>query len=99
MKISEAAIEILRETGNPAVMWGDAGLLWAIAERAGLYHPPNTLPWKMTARVLAALRKTPGSLIPGITRTGNNRVVSIFRLPENGNEKALGGNNVRPNAV
>lgn len=41
MRVCDAAIEILKETDNPAVMWGDTGLLYKIAERSGimLNHP------------------------------------------------------------
>ena len=34
MRVCDAAVEVLRETGNPACMWGDEGLLHLIAERA-----------------------------------------------------------------
>lgn len=77
MKVWEAAIEVLRETNNPAVMWGDEGLLHLIAERLGWKHDG----WKTSDRVLGALSKTPGKLGAGHTRTGGNRRVRIFRLP------------------
>lgn len=79
MRVCDAAIEVLRETDNPAVMWGDEGLLHLIAERLGWKH--NT--WKTSDRVLNALSKTPGRLIPGKTYIGNGRrIVRIFRLPQ-----------------
>lgn len=36
--LAQIAAEYLRETGNPAIGWGDSGLLHAVAERAGLPH-------------------------------------------------------------
>lgn len=75
----QAAIEVLRETDNPAVMWGDEGLLHLIAERLGWPHKA----WHTSDRVMAALNRTPGKLQKGMTRLGpNNRYVSIFYLPE-----------------
>ena len=61
MKIHEAAVAVLRETKNPAVMWGDAHLLHTIAERA-------QVPWRGRAslterRVLDALTRDPSILI------------------------------------
>lgn len=80
MKIWEAAVAVLHETDNPAVMWGDTALLHAIANRA-------RASWRgqmsRTERlVLQALSREPGILIPGktnIPQTG--RDVRIFRLP------------------
>jgi hypothetical protein len=76
-KVADAAVEVLRETGNPAVMWGDNGLVDLIATRAGIVRDgPGTM-----ARVLGALSRRPGRLIAGKTRLGNGRLVRIFRLP------------------
>lgn len=72
-----AAVDVLRETDNPAVMWGDEGLLHLIAERMGWEHECT----RTSDRVLNALSKTPGRLMPGYTTTGNNRRVRIFHLP------------------
>lgn len=79
MRICDAAVEVLRETGNAAVMHGDLPLLVQIAKRHGHYdgHPL----W-VEKRVLSALTSTPGSLVPGKTRNGRGRLVRIFRLPE-----------------
>lgn len=82
MRVCDAAVEVLRETDNPAVMWGDCGLLDMIANRAGMTFPHACSPVVGHRRVLAALRKTPGILIPRLTQTGNGRWVSVFRLPE-----------------
>ncbi len=86
MKAWEAAVQILRETKNPAVMWGDAGLLHDIAERMGWPHDA----WKTEKRVLDALTANPGILIRKKTmcHTGpgnRERAVRIFRLPNNEN--------------
>ena len=74
--VSEHAADILRETDNDAVVWGDVHLVHLIAERAGVRQDgPPTM-----ARVLDALTKRPGPLVPGLTRLGNARLVRIFRL-------------------
>jgi hypothetical protein len=78
LRACDAAIEVLRETDNPAVMWGDEGLLHLIAERLGWPHNgPRT-----SDRVMAALNRTPGDLVKRQTQTGRGRWVSVFRLPE-----------------
>jgi len=77
-RVCDAAVEVLRETKNEAVMWGDSGLLHLIAERAGIAHRA----WETEDQIIAALSKTPGLLIPGHTLNGRNRRVRIFRLPE-----------------
>ena len=75
MRTCDAAVEVLRETDNPAVVWGDEGLLHLIAERLGWEHDgPRT-----SDRVLAALRKTPGPLIRRQTLC-HGHWVSIFHL-------------------
>ena len=79
MKMHEAAVEVLRETDNQAVMFGDEQLLHLILERAdpGCYHGA----WEGSKRVLDALSRDPGILKPGKTMCGN-RVVRVFRMPE-----------------
>lgn len=81
MKIHEAAVSVLHETKNPAVMWGDTWLLHAIAERAqAKWRGRMSLTER---RVLGALTRDPGVLVPGKTRSGGReRMVRIFRLPE-----------------
>jgi hypothetical protein len=79
VRVCDAAVEVLRETNNPAVMWGDVWLLHAIADRAGLAE--SRYPSHRERRVLAALTKQPGILIPRLTRIGSGRSVRIFRLP------------------
>lgn len=83
-RVCEAAVAVLRETDNPAVMWGDAGLLHEIAERAG--RPHNA--WKTEKLILDTLSRDHGELIPGWTalpgrRGRDGRRVRIFWLPEN----------------
>ncbi len=82
MKIWEAAIAVLQETDNPAVMWGDVGLLHSIAERAGLQIPVTTKLFVTEQRVLNALTRTPGRLQATYTTTGRGRRVRIFRLSD-----------------
>lgn len=78
MRVAIAARQILQETGNEAVMWGDEGLCHLIAERLGWKHDgPRT-----SDRVLAALAKTPAPLVKKKTKAGNGRLVNIFRLQE-----------------
>jgi hypothetical protein len=74
----QAAIDVLKETDNPAVMWGDAGLLHLIAKRMGW----PAMAWETEDRVMAALNRSPGKLVKGNTQLPNGRIVSIFRLPE-----------------
>jgi hypothetical protein len=55
----KAAIEVLRETNNPRIMWGDLLLLHAVADKLGWEQEG----YKTACRVMAALSRTPGSLI------------------------------------
>lgn len=71
---------MLRETDNPAVMWGDEGLLHRIAERAGLRCQGRA--WETSAAVLQNLARRPGVLIPRLTIAMNGHRVRIFYLPE-----------------
>lgn len=83
MTTAEAAVLVLRETDNPAVMWGDEGLLHRIAERAGLRV--KGLAWRTSDAVLNNLSRSPGQMVPGYTlgRASNrDRAVRIFWLPE-----------------
>ena len=79
----EVAVLLLRETGNPAVMWGDTRLLHEIARRAGLRCAAQS--WTTENRVLNTLSRRPGILVPGLTSVrmrGADRSVRIFYLPE-----------------
>lgn len=80
MRTCDAAVEVLRETDNPAVMWGDEGLLHLIAERAGLRSCGRA--WKTSDAVLRNLSREPGSLVPLHTSVGRYGRVRIFYLPE-----------------
>jgi len=82
MKTCEAAVLVLRETDNPAVMWGDEGLCHMIADRAGI-RMCGQGPFTSNA-VLKNLSQCPGELIPGYTSAGNGvrSRVRIFWLPE-----------------
>jgi hypothetical protein len=79
MKMWEAAVAVLTETDNPAVMWGDAFLLHLIANRAKSRGAAKG--WKTERSVLNALARNPGRLRPGTTVGRNGRAVRIFRLP------------------
>lgn len=64
MRACDAAVEVLRELGEPGVMYGDEGLCHAIAERLGWEHEgPRT-----SRRLLAALARTPGRLHKSLVR-------------------------------
>lgn len=92
MKIHLAAALVLRETKNPAVMWGDDWLLLQIARRANarcLHRWTGTGTWSenggmsITNAVLNALSRSPGELIAGYTYYGAwKRPVRVFYLPE-----------------
>ncbi len=81
-RICDVTAQVLRETDNPAVMYGDAGLLDLIAVRAGVKCPswPPTIGWQ---RVLNALSRQPGELVNSWSvEAHSNRRVRCFRLPE-----------------
>ena len=86
LRICDAAVLVLRETDNAAVMWGDSRLLHLIAERYGIPARPGRSiheAWRTETRILGALARTPGELVAGFTRCGGHeRMVRIFRLPE-----------------
>jgi len=71
MRVWEATIEILKETDNPSVMYGDLNLLHDIANRLGWEQNG----FKTTLRVLNALDKTPGPLVKWYS--GRMRVFSL----------------------
>ncbi len=80
IRACDAAVLVLRETDNPAVMWSDSGLLHAIASRAGLRSRERG--WQTEGAVLAALSKQPGDLVATKTAGHKNRSVRIFWLRE-----------------
>jgi hypothetical protein len=96
VRISVAAALVLRETKNPAVMWGDDGLLHQIAVRANArclktLKPAGTF-YETSGRalnaILNALSRSPGELVPGYTYYGAwKRPVRIFYLPEHAPER------------
>lgn len=77
MRTWEAAIMVLLDTGNPSVMWGDSGLLHAIADRLG--RPHNA--WATEARILSALSRAPGILRKRYAAGLRGRAVLAFDLP------------------
>ena len=90
-RICDVAEEVLRETGNPGVMWGDSGLLDTIAERAGSKpRAPIRLrggatiedhPLSRWRRVLDALSRQPGNLVQRRSYAGSVGYVRSFWLP------------------
>jgi hypothetical protein len=88
MRTCDAAVLVLRESNNPAVMWGDGGLLHMIADRAGLKTASRS--WKTEDAVLRNLSREPGELVAGTTLTAaGNRRVRIFWLREHAPAWAL----------
>jgi hypothetical protein len=79
MRTCDAAVAVLRETGNPAVMLGDEGLCHMIANRAGLRTCGRA--WKTSDRVLVNLSRRHDGLVAGTTLCHTRRV-RIFWLPE-----------------
>lgn len=78
MRLCDAAVEVLNETGNHFIGYGDHTLLHMVSERAGRGHAgPRT-----HDRVLDALSKTPGPLVRGYTRYPVVGKVRIFWHPE-----------------
>ena len=99
-RICDITAAVLRETENPAVMWGDSGLLDQIVARAG--STPKRpirlagggevadLPAAGWKRILDALTRQPGELIPGHTEQPDGRIaLRIFWLPEHAPPWAL----------
>lgn len=76
MRACDAAVEVLRETDNTFVMWGDEHLLHEIAERLGWEHQA----WRTSARVLRVLSRTPGPLEKRKILADGHWVL-MFRLP------------------
>lgn len=56
MTIAQAALDVLRETDSPAVVWGDCTLLDTIGERVGM---PSMHPLRRHKRILDALDRSP----------------------------------------
>lgn len=80
MIIWQAAVEVLKETGNDAVMWGDETLLHLIANRSGRKFRGG---WRTSRSVLDALSKTPGPFKRAKTWihfSRRDRLVRVFRL-------------------
>ena len=81
MRTCDAAVAVLRETGNRAVMWSDEGLCHLIADRAQLRSCGRLT--RTSDCVLANLARKHDGLIAGTTsHPHNRRRVRIFWLPE-----------------
>jgi hypothetical protein len=83
MRACDAAIQVLIESNNPAVMYGDEWLCHQIAARLGWDHEgPRT-----SRRLLQALSRTPGRLVKGYCRMPSDccargQSVLHFELPK-----------------
>jgi hypothetical protein len=87
VRTCDAAVAVLRETNNPAVMWGDEGLCHLIADRAQLRTSGRA--WKTSDAVLANLARCHDGLVAGTTTCHGKRRVRIFWLPEHAPKWAL----------
>ncbi len=80
----QAAIEVFKETGSDAIMTGDSFLIHQIAIKMGWKGED----WKITRRVIQALRLTPGPLESKLTASqdeiGRDCFVRVFRLKKEG---------------
>lgn len=77
----DSAKDVLLRTGNSAVMWGDCHLLDEIARAAGMELWAGGITARHT-RVLNALSRTPGDLVPKLTKGPRGRWVRVFRLAD-----------------
>jgi len=76
-KAPDAAVIVLRRTNNPAVCYGDSGLLHSIADEMGWPHEGHFT----EKRVLDAIdRHNDGQLVKRYYRL--RRLARIFYLPE-----------------
>lgn len=74
---AQHAAEVLRETGNPSVCFGDDGLIHAIGERCGF--KPSA--WKSRKTVCDAIdRSNSGELVKSFTL--GHRWMRCYTLPE-----------------
>jgi hypothetical protein len=83
MRACDAALEVLKETSNPSIMYGDEGLGHLIAKRLGWEHQGPQTP----RRLLQALSKTPGRLVKSYSKMpgdscARGQSVLCFELPE-----------------
>lgn len=78
LRCCDAAVLVLRRTGNPAIICGDAGLLHLVAAEMGWEHQSRKTEW----RVLNALSRTPGELLSYFVKRADNCTVRMFQLPE-----------------
>lgn len=64
LRVCDAALEILREYGQPSIMYGDEWLAHQVAKKLG-WEPEGP---RTTRRVLAALSRTPGLLLKSLVQ-------------------------------
>lgn len=87
--ISEHMSDVLKQTGNPSVMWGDCGLLDMCAARCTHTNLMNLHPLKRHNRILTALEISPlfeKRYIQIQFATVGNRDVRSFKLKESTDE-------------
>lgn len=99
LRACDAAAQVLCETGEPTIMYGDEWLAHQVAKRLGWEHQgPRT-----TRRVLAALARTPGRLVKTLVRMPSDccargQAALCFALPPDpaGREDEVGASAPAP---
>lgn len=82
--VGTIAVEVLKETQQEAVCWGDSGLLDMIARRAEHTNLMNLHPIERHARILNYLEKEPRleKRFYRVRLAGRSALVRYFRLRE-----------------
>lgn len=75
---AQAAFELLVATGNPAIGWGDSGLLHQVAEKLGMPHEGPLTERKVMRRIEASHQ---GVLVKRLLELPNGRAVRRYWLP------------------
>ena len=91
MRACDATVAVLKEVGEPTIMYGDEWLAHQVATRLGWRHDG---PWT-TRRLLATLSRTPGPLVKSLVRMPSDccargQAALCFSLPETKNPHANG---------
>lgn len=92
MRACDAAAAVLREHGEPTIMYGDEWLAHQVAKKLGWAHEG---PWT-TRRVLAALARTPGPFVKSLVQMpgdccARGQAALCFTLSDSENSHLRGG--------
>ncbi len=93
LTIAQAMKEVLEETDNPAVMWGDVGLFFLCSKKLGHTTMWRPNPGTVYSRILDALQKSPlfNTYYVGAHSNGRPRDVRICYLKDKDPETKDGG--------